>query len=63
MTGGENGGTKIATTELLREGSSAWEYGGELPSARSGLRAATLYNKLIVTGKAEAIKITKTYLY
>ena len=55
--------TKIATTELLREGSSVWEYGGELPSARRGLRAATLYNKLIVTGKAEAIKITKIYLY
>ena len=54
MTGGQENkwpGASTATTELLRQGSSSWEYSGELPFATQGLRAATLYNKLIVTGR------------
>ena len=51
MTGGEGSDyTYLATTELLSQGSSSWVYGGELPSARFRPRAATLDNKLILTG-------------
>ena len=39
------------TTELLIGlDAQSWSYGGRLPSARGGLRAATLDNKLLVTG-------------
>ena len=50
MTGGNHQG-KLDSTELLTEGASAWVYSGVLPSARYGLRAATLDNRLIVTGR------------
>ena len=56
VTGGaSNGQRNLASTELLRDGASAWETisGGELQSARRGLRAATLNNKIIVTGRVE----------
>ena len=42
----------LDSTELLTEGSSVWLFSGVLPSARRGLRAATLDNKLIVTGES-----------
>ena len=51
VTGGEGSDyIYLATTELLSQGSSSWVYGGELPSARFRPRAATLDNKLILTG-------------
>ena len=40
----------LDSTELLTEGASAWVYSGVLPLATAGLRAATLDNKLIITG-------------
>ena len=51
MTGGEHQGADLDSTELLTEGASAWVFSGVLPSARHGLRAATLDNRLIVTGR------------
>ena len=58
VTGGGSGAGKnnLFTTELLRDGASGtWETisGGELQSSRRGLRAATLNNKIIVTGRVE----------
>ena len=52
VTGGFHQGA-LDSTELLTEGASAWVLSGVLPSARTGLRAATLAmeNRLIVTGK------------
>ena len=51
VTGGEGSDyTYLATTELLSQGSSSWLYAGELPSPRFRPRAATLDNKLILTG-------------
>ena len=41
----------LDSTELLTKGASAWVYSGVLPSARIGLKAATLDNRLIVTGR------------
>ena len=47
----------LVSTELLRQGSTEWEVisGGDLSSPRRGLRAATLNNKIFVTGKREYI--------
>ena len=53
VTGGTIGGLQnLDSTELLKPQSSAWEVisGGELTSPRRGLRAATLNNKIFVTG-------------
>ena len=50
MTGGDHQGAKLDSTELLTKGASAWVFSGVLPSARHSLMAATLDNKLIVTG-------------
>ena len=43
----------LASTELLREHAWAtgWVYAGSLPSARYGLKGATLGDKLIMTGE------------
>ena len=39
------------TTELLSAGASAWVYTAPLPSARSGLSAASINNRVIVSGE------------
>ena len=54
VTGGDHKGQTdrwIDSTELLTEGASAWVFSGVLPLARNTLRAATLDNRLIVTGR------------
>ena len=43
--------TTLDTTVLLSLGAARWQYSGKLPSARYGLRAATVDNKVIVTGR------------
>ena len=55
VTGGTHSGRNLDSTELLKPGASEWEVisGGELISPRRGLRAATLNNKIFVTGKTE----------
>ena len=53
VTGGDHKGQTdrwIDSTELLTKGDSAWVFSGVLPSARHSLMAASLDNKLIVTG-------------
>ena len=48
----------LDSTELLTEGASSWVFSGVLPSARYALRAATLDNRLIVTGESLAALIS-----
>ena len=50
VSGGYNG-DYFSSTELLLETASAWVLAGELPSPRSGLRAANIDNKILITGK------------
>ena len=51
VTGGDHQGAKLDSTELLTKGASAWVFSGVLPSVGRGYRAATLDNRLIVTGR------------
>ena len=51
VAGGQHKGANLDSTELLTEGASAWVFSGVLPYARNTLRAATLDNRLIVTGR------------
>ena len=51
MTGGKYQSKLLDSTEVLTQGNTGWGYKEVLPSARLGLKAATLDNKLIVTGK------------
>lgn len=48
----------LDSTELLTEDDHAWVFSGVLPSARYGVKAATLDNKLIVTGESLAALIS-----
>ena len=61
VTGGWGHGY-LTSTEILVEGSAAWIYSGALPYPKVGLRAATLNNKLIVTGTLH-ISISDIMLY
>ena len=51
VTGGEHNGG-LASTEILTHGASAWVTvdTGALPSARRAVRAATLDNRVLLTG-------------
>jgi len=40
----------LSTTEVLLETGSAWTLTGRLPSRRSGLQAARIDNKIVMTG-------------
>ena len=51
VTGGWTGGQDLDSTEILTEGASQWIYSGPLPSPRRELRAATIGNRLLVTGE------------
>ena len=51
VTGGVLDGQALDSTEILTEGASHWIYSGPLPSPRRELRAATIGNKLLVTGE------------
>ena len=50
VTGGFTNGGYLASTELLLEGGLGWEPAAPLPSPRAGLRAASVNNRVIVTG-------------
>ena len=54
MTGGLrqlNGGGYLSSTETLTAESSEWVEAGALPSARDGLRGATIDNQFYVLGE------------
>ena len=51
VTGGYDGEAPLASTELLLEAAGAWTEAGPLPSARYGLRAASLASTVVVTGE------------
>ena len=51
LVSGGYDGDWLSSTELLVETATAWVLTGELPSPRAGLRAATIDNKVLITGK------------
>ena len=52
VTGGRAGVFDyLSSTELLVETDSAWVLAGNLPTARSGLRAVNIDQKILVTGE------------
>ena len=50
VVGGYN--PPISSTELLVETASAWVFAGNLPSPRTGLRAAKIGTKILATGQS-----------
>ena len=58
VTGGVIKGQVLDSTEILTEGASQWIHSGPLPSPRRELRAATMNNKIIVTGKIFALHLS-----
>ena len=61
VTGGYGSGN-LDSTELLPQDASQWVYAGSLPSARYGLRGATLGDKLIATGEMMMMMMMHRYL-
>ena len=61
VTGGnyKPSGGSLDSTELLHQDASQWVYAGSLPSARMGLRGATLGDKLVMTGEMTIIMYNK----
>ena len=57
VTGGYDGEAPLASTELLldMEAAGAWTEAGPLPSARYGLRAASLASTVVVTGEHRSV--------
>ena len=52
VTGGSRDNRDLDSTEVLEAAvSSAWRLAGPLPSARRGLRAASLSSRILVTGE------------
>ena len=47
----------LSSTEVLLETGSAWTLTGELSSPRSGLRAAKIDNKIVMTGNCTLWKL------
>ena len=60
VTGGYHNGQVLDSTEILTNGASQWIYSGPLPTPRKELRAATINNKLLVTGKTD---LSSSYTY
>ena len=63
VTGGVLNGQILDSTEILTEGASQWIYSGPLPTPRKELRAATINNKLLVTGKTDLSSSSTYVLY
>ena len=51
VTGGGSHGQSLASTEILTEGSLAWQEEQSLPLALQGIRAVSLDNKVFITGR------------
>ena len=67
MTGGQQnpGLNRLISTEKFVEGSSKWREvkGGELPSARLGLKGISLNNNILMFGGLFQLKFLFKYLY
>ena len=63
VTGGylSGGGTYLSSTEIYLESTLKWSFAAALPSARSGISAATLDNSVFVFGK-HILSFTLKYL-
>ena len=51
VTGGRHDGVDLDSTELYDPSTGHWRMSGALPSARYGLRAATVDNRVLVFGE------------
>ena len=51
VTGGYGDGGDLDSTELYDPSTGAWRISGPLPTARSGLRATTLDNRILIFGE------------
>ena len=52
VTGGQDGTRNtMSSTELLKETATTWVLAGELPTPGSGLRVATVDNRILLTGR------------
>ena len=51
VTGGRHEGVDLDSTELYDPSTGHWRMSGALPSARYGLRAATVDNRVLVIGE------------
>ena len=61
VTGGWYGGS-LSTTELLVETSATWEFTGQLPTPRSGLRGANIDGRILMTGNMWRLLISENCL-
>jgi hypothetical protein len=62
VAGGEDARSwYLATTEVLVAGSPAWALAGRLPSARQGLRGASLAGRLYMTGGVQLVLASDDY--
>ena len=52
-----SGSSYLSSTEVLLETGSAWTLTGALPSPRSGLQAARIDNKIVMTGNCSLGKL------
>ena len=58
VTGGGSHGQSLATTEILTEGSLAWQEEQPLPLALQGIGAVSLDNKVFITGRPHTATYT-----
>ena len=54
VTGGYDGNNHLFSTEILLNGE--WTIVGELPSPRNGIRAVSIDNNIIATGKTSFLE-------
>ena len=59
VTGGwDSNYNDLDSTELLLPSATSWTYSAALPSARYGLRGATLDNKVVIAGTSSDALVT-----
>ena len=51
IIGGVTGVTTLSSTEILINGSDSWIFVGELPRSLESVRAVSIDNTIILTGK------------
>ena len=62
VTGGGSNGQSLSSTEILTEGSLAWQEEQPLPVALQGIGGLTLDNKVFVTGRYQTSIISTDFL-
>ena len=62
VTGGGSRGQSLSSTEILTEGSLAWQEEQPLPVALQGIGGLTLDNKVFMTGRYQTSIISADFL-